>query len=48
MLQLAGLLNTVSLNGLTTEMSFRFTPKGLLGGGNWQIDDVYVDPWKRI
>jgi hypothetical protein len=48
MLQLAGLINTVSLNGLTTEMSFRFTPRGLFGGGNWQIDDVYVDPWKRI
>lgn len=48
LLQLAGLLNTVSLNGLTTEMSFRFTPKGLLGGSNWRMDDVYVDPWKRI
>lgn len=48
MLQLAGLVSTVTLNGLTTEMSFRFTPRGVFGGGNWQIDDVYVDPWKRI
>ena len=28
-------------NGLTP-ISFRFTP----GGGNWQIDDVYVDPYR--
>jgi hypothetical protein len=48
MLQLAGLLNTLTLNGVTTEMSFRFTPRGLFGGGNWKIDDVYVDPWKSI
>jgi hypothetical protein len=48
MLQLAGLLNTLTLNGVTTEMSFRFTPKGLFGGGNWRIDDIYVDPWKSI
>ena len=37
-----------TLNGVTTEMSFRFTPKGLFGGGNWRIDDVFVDPWKSI
>jgi hypothetical protein len=48
MLQLAGLLNTLTLNGVTTQMSFRFTPKGLFGGGNWRIDDIYVDPWKSI
>jgi len=48
MLQLAGLLNTLTLNGATTEMSFRFTPRGLFGGGNWRIDDIYVDPWKSI
>lgn len=48
LLQLGGLLNTLTLNGVTTEMSFRFTPKGLFGGGNWRIDDVFVDPWKSI
>ncbi len=46
LLQLGGLLNALTLNGLTTEMSFRFTPRGLFGGGNWKIDSVYVDPWK--
>lgn len=29
-------------NGLTP-VSFRFTPKG----GSWQIDDVYVDPYRN-
>ena len=48
-LQLLGTLNALTLNGLTTQMSLRFTPKGvLLGGGTWRIDDVYVDPWKTI
>jgi hypothetical protein len=46
LLQLGGLLNTLTLNGVTTQMSFRFTPRGLFGGGNWKIDSVYVDPWK--
>ena len=27
-----------------TAVAFRFTPQG---GANFQIDDVYVDPWKR-
>ena len=31
------------LPGDQTPVSFRFTP---VGGGNWQIDDVYVDPWR--
>jgi hypothetical protein len=49
MLQLAGALNALTLNGLTTEISLRFTPRGvLLGSGTWRIDDVYVDPWKVI
>jgi hypothetical protein len=37
----------VSLNQLlggTTTVDFRFTPVGL--GGSWQVDDVYVDPFK--
>lgn len=47
--QLGGTLNTLTLNGLTTQMSFRFTPRGgLFGSGTWRIDDVYVDPWKEI
>lgn len=49
LLQLGGTLNAATLNGLTTEMSFRFTPRGgLFGSGNWRIDDLYVDPWKVI
>lgn len=31
------------LPGQRTPVRFRFTP---IGGGNWQIDDVYVDPWR--
>ena len=46
LLQLGGLLNAVTLNGLTTDVQFRFTPRGVFGGGNWRIDSVYVDPWK--
>jgi len=30
------------LPGERTAVAFRFTPRG----GSWQIDDVYVDPWK--
>ena len=49
MLQLGGTLNALTLNGLTTDISLRFTPRGLLfGSGTWRIDDVYVDPWKVI
>jgi hypothetical protein len=49
LLQLGGSLNALTLNGLTTEMSFRFTPKGgIFGSGNWRVDDVYVDPYKVI
>lgn len=49
LLQLGGALNALTLNGLTTQMSFRFTPRGgLLGSGTWKIDDIYVDPWKTI
>jgi hypothetical protein len=31
--------------GGAAPVAFRFTPQGK--GGNWQIDDVYVDPWAR-
>jgi hypothetical protein len=31
------------LPGDQTPVAFRFTP---LGSGTWQIDDVYVDPWR--
>lgn len=49
LLQLGGVLNALTLNGLTTQMSFRFTPRGgLFGSGTWKIDAVYVDPWKTI
>jgi hypothetical protein len=49
MLQLGGTLNALTLNGLTTEVSLRFSPRGLLfGSGTWRIDDIYVDPWKVV
>jgi hypothetical protein len=48
-LQLMGLLNVLTLDGLTSEIALRFTPKGtLFGSGTWRIDDVYVDPWKVV
>jgi hypothetical protein len=37
------LTNVTSLIG-TNAVSFRFTPTG--SGGAWQIDDVYLDPFK--
>ncbi|HWL33977.1 MAG TPA: hypothetical protein VNP89_10280 [Gaiellaceae bacterium] len=49
MLQLGGALNALTLNGLTTDIQLRFTPRGgLFGSGTWRIDDVYVDPWKVV
>lgn len=48
-LQLMGLVNVLTLDGLTSEIALRFTPKGtLLGAGTWRVDDIYVDPWKVI
>ena len=47
-LQLLGTVNALTLNGLTSEIALRFTPRGLLGSGTWRLDDVYVDPWKVI
>jgi hypothetical protein len=32
--------------GGAAPVAFRFTPQGK--GGNWQIDDVYVDPYRRF
>ena len=49
MLQLGGAINALTLNGLTTDIKLRFTPRGgLFGSGTWRIDDVYVDPWKVV
>lgn len=49
MLQLGGAINAATLNGLTTEIQLRLTPKGgLFGSGTWRVDDVYVDPWKVV
>jgi hypothetical protein len=31
------------LPGEKTPVQFRFTP---VGSGTWQIDDVFVDPWR--
>jgi hypothetical protein len=31
------------LPGSKTPVAFRFTP---VGAGSWQIDDIYVDPWR--
>lgn len=48
-LQLMGLLNVLTLDGLTSDIALRFTPRGtLFGSGTWRIDDVFVDPWKVI
>ncbi len=33
------------LPGERTPVAFEFTPMG--SGGEWQIDDVYVDPYRR-
>lgn len=33
------------LPGERTPVAFEFTPQG--AGGNWRIDDVYVDPYRR-
>jgi hypothetical protein len=41
-LYLGNLLSVLA--GNSTPMSFRFTP---LLGGEWQVDDVYVDPFRR-
>jgi hypothetical protein len=37
-------LSANQLLGGTTTVDFRFVPVGI--GGSWQIDDVYVDPFK--
>jgi hypothetical protein len=37
-------LSLNQLLGGTTTIDFRFMPVGL--GGDWQIDDLYVDPFK--
>jgi hypothetical protein len=48
-LQLLGAVNALTLNGFTSQIALRFTPKGLLfGSGTWKVDDIYVDPWKVI
>jgi hypothetical protein len=45
--QIPILVNVLSLplvNGDGTDVSFQFTPLG--SGGDWTIDDVYLDPFK--
>ena len=42
-LYLANLTGILALDGVTSTVSFRFTAQG--SGGNWRVDDVYVDPW---
>jgi len=37
-------LSANQLLGSTSTVDFRFSAVG--GGGNWQVDDVYVDPFK--
>lgn len=46
LIQLASMANALTLNGLTSAVQLRFTPAGVSGGGDWRIDDVFVDPWK--
>ena len=43
---LADLTGALSLDGITTNVRFRFQPIGL--GASYRIDDVYVDPFKYI
>jgi hypothetical protein len=38
-------LSANQLLGGTTSVDFRFTAVGL--GGSWQVDDIYVDPFKQ-
>jgi hypothetical protein len=44
LLLLANLTALPIVNGSTASIRLRFTPRG--SGGDWRIDDVYVDPWK--
>jgi len=39
----ANVTGLLAIDGLTSDVTVRFTA---LGTGRWQIDDVYVDPWK--
>jgi hypothetical protein len=41
-LLLANLTALPVVDGSTASIRLRFTPHG----GDWRIDDVYVDPWK--
>jgi len=43
---LADLTGALALDGVTTNVRFRFKPIGL--GASYRIDDVYVDPFKYI
>lgn len=38
------LANLLALVGDMTPVTFTFTPQG---AGNWQVDDIYVDPWNH-
>jgi hypothetical protein len=41
---LANVTGLPLLSGGSTQIALRFTPLGL--GGSWQLDDLYVDPYK--
>jgi hypothetical protein len=43
---LADITGALALDGVTTNVRFRFKPIGL--GASYRIDDVYVDPFKYI
>ena len=46
---LGSLLPILSLDGLTADVRFRFTPRSVLfSSADFRIDDVYVDPYKLI
>jgi hypothetical protein len=44
LLLLANLTALPIVNDSSAEIQLRFTPVG--SGGDWRIDDTYVDPWK--
>jgi hypothetical protein len=45
-LNLGSVAQLLGLQGLTSNAQFRFTSQG--SGTSFQIDDLYVDPWKCI
>jgi hypothetical protein len=41
-----GILGVNGISDSQATVSFRFTPVGI--GGSWQVDDVYLDPYRKF